>query len=124
VLTDSEVEDLLYAFNSNQGKSTTSLHSSKHTTNKHAIPSLTGLPPSLDAHKLACGACGIQSIHGLYGKHCTTVALQDLPSGLELDDMEVATYRQNASITIPVNDKGDTKVINLCKLLSVYKSSP
>jgi hypothetical protein len=77
VLSDSEVEDLLYEFNSNQGKSTTSFHASKPTTNKHAIPSLTGLPPSLGAHKLACGACGIQSIHGLYGKNCTTVAAKD-----------------------------------------------
>ena len=122
VLTDSEIEDLLYKFYSNQGKSTASFHASKSTTDQHSPQPLPGLPPSLDAHKLACGVCGIQAVHGLYGKHCTTVALQDLPCSIQLSEMQLAAYRDMASITVPMNEKGDTKNIDLCKLKSVYES--
>ncbi|MGL5934881.1 MAG: DUF6570 domain-containing protein [Cetobacterium sp.] len=123
VLSESEIEHLLYKFNSYQGKSTSSFRTSNPTTTKHQPPSLSGLPPSLDAHKLVCGACGVQSVHGLYGKNCTTVALQDLPSCMELCEADLAEYKQPAFITVPVNDNGDTMDVNLSKLKSVYESS-
>ena len=66
-LTVEENEKLLQKYLLSQGRSACGLvNTTKSETRKNANTFLQGLPPSIDAHHLVCGAYGIKCIHGQY----------------------------------------------------------
>ena len=52
---------------------------------KASRPILNGIPESMDALQLVCGACGIQTVHGQCGQYCTIVRLSDVLATLKLN---------------------------------------
>ena len=114
VLTEDEVTELLERYLSYQGREV-----------EGTISSIDGLPDSKDAHILACGMCGIASVNGRYGKRCTTTPLSELPHCIALNESERATYVQSkndSSLKLPVDDKGNEATFDVYKLKSCYES--
>ena len=119
-LTLEENEKLLKKYLSSQGRSTCQL-----PNNDSIDQSLQGLPASIDAHHLVCGACGMKCINGQYGRFCTVVPLSDLPVCLQLTDKQSKAYdhlKNQQPLLLPTDDEGTIKPFYLHKLHSVYES--
>jgi len=120
MLNSQEKEDLLSQYLKAHGRHVSWEPNAKPTNNV-----LSGLPVSIDAPHLACGMCGIKTVHGRHNKFCHVIALEDLPPTVSLTKDQLAEYnvsRNKPALILPVNDSGDMKPFYVHKLQSVYFS--
>ncbi len=128
ILTCQENEDVMFNYAASQGRRCSQFQPSPELKAKHdeKQQSITGIPTcSLDAEKLVCGACGIQSVHGRYGKYCRAVPLQDLPDGFILSKEDLQQYeelKKTPPLHLPLDGTKTLHEVHLHKLQSVYES--
>ena len=126
ILSPEERDALLRKFAKQQGKSQILLTPNEDGQEQHSEQNfLHGLPPSVDAHILGCGACGKKSVNGMCGQFCKTAFLNDLPKFMRMkqtDANEFVTSSNTNHVVIPINDSNCFKQVNLSLLRSVYHS--
>ena len=121
MLTSEENEELLCRYLESQGR-----HVSWKSNAESYGPSLLGIPTSLDAPHLACGMCGIKTVHGRYNRFCHVVPLKSLPKTISLTSQQLQEHdacKNRPPLWLPINDQGDFKDFHVHKLQSVYHSS-
>ena len=87
---------------------------------------LHGIPTSLDAHHIICGACGKRSVQGRYKRYCKVVKLQDLPKCMHLSSTQLVNYqslKSESPLFLPTNDSGTMKPFEIYKIISAYTST-
>ena len=83
-----------------------------------------GLTPSVDAHHIVCGACGMRNVDGEHGKWSEEFMLEKLPHFMQLTPEQEASWRHERAnpITVPTDCSGGTKQIDVSKVWSIHHS--
>ena len=122
MLSVEEHEALLANFLVSQGRAVPPDLSGKDSR-QHPIAS--SLPPSVDAHLLVCGVCGMKSMEGRNDQHYSLVALEDLPSVLQLNQDEINQHEKlekQGPLELPIDNNGNTRLFYPHKVRSIYHS--
>ena len=125
ILTPEERNDILGKFLHSQGRAIPEGLQSEGQGTLFQENILEGLPDSTDAPILTCGACGIQSVQGRYGKFCTTVPLVNLPDTMVLNEqqmLDLNTLNEQPPLLLPIDENGTLKEFQPHQLRSTYKS--
>lgn len=84
-----------------------------------------GLPPTLDAHHLVCGACGVKNVDGRHGRKHKLFPLSELPKSLHCTPQQLVDYEEmkKNKLTLSDNDEGtEFREVQVHKVMSVYES--
>jgi hypothetical protein len=84
-----------------------------------------GLPPSVDAHHLICGSCGITTVDGQNGQFCESVKIVSLPHCFVINGQSLQLLLEKRSkkpLLLPTNDQCDMKEFPIHKIQSYYRS--